>query len=84
MKQKFDFSINTKTQAKMKHVCLYIYIYIYIHTHKHTYIQNIYTKAFINPENNQKGYTQEVQTQKESKVWDCDNIIQLYHCAYLF
>ena len=66
-------------------VYIYIYIYIntiYIHTHTHTHTQNIYTKAFINTENNKKGYTQEVQTQEESKVWDCDkNIIQLYHCG---
>ena len=29
MKQKFDFSVNTKAQAKMKRmfVCIYIYIY---------------------------------------------------------
>ena len=59
MKQKFDFSINTKAQAKMKR--MFVCIYIYIHT------KHIYTKAFTNTENNQKGYTQEAQTQKEPK-----------------
>ena len=43
----------------MKHVCLCVCVYIYIYT------KHIYTKAFTNTENNQKGYTQEAQTQKE-------------------
>ena len=35
-------------------VCVYIYIYIYIYIYTHT--KHIYTKAFTNTENNQKGY----------------------------
>ena len=35
----------------MKHVCLCVCVYIYIYT------KHIYTKAFTNTENNQKGYT---------------------------
>ena len=51
MKQKFDFSVNTKAQAKMKHVCLcvcvYIYIYIYIHTQNTFILKLLQTQKTI-------------------------------------
>ena len=47
MKQKFDFSVNTKAQAKMKHVCLCVCIYIYIHTQNTFILKLLQTQKTI-------------------------------------